>query len=263
MSKRLYDRLGEVRKELSITYETWAEQAGMNPKSFDVLRSKMNKGSAARFNTLKRITPDSYIPLLLVDVETDKKVNLGNKQILWGKDFNQEEYISKVFSLCRTLKNGFSKTKLAKLSNISNVTYNSLENKLIIPSTNKIESIAGNLNLEVDYLVKKTVRKKNQIEDINYKPVIDSINDLLLKHSVILDYKKAEELRGQIREVREINSMQFVIDDINEFLKPRAGELNIRKAQKFLKEFRQVEEKVNKLVGKIGIARNMQKKGKV
>ncbi len=123
MSERLYTRLGEVKEELNINYGEWSEQIGMNSKTFGILRSKMKKGTETRFSTLKKITPDEYIPLLFTDLDQNKRVNLGNKQILWGKNFNQEEYISKVYSTSRILKKAISKSKIAKLSNISNLTY--------------------------------------------------------------------------------------------------------------------------------------------
>jgi len=264
MSKQLYERLGEVKKELGIDYNTWAEQSNINYRSFGVMRSNMKRGSMVRFSTLKKITPESYISILFVDTEQNKRVSLGNKQILWGKNFNQEEYISKVYSTSRVLKKAMSKSELAKLSNISNLTYMNLENKLLIPSINTLEVIATNLDLKVEYLVKKTVRKnhKKEAELPAIKTVIESMNHLLLKNSVILDQSKAKELRSEIRVVQEINSTQFIMDDINELLRTNYLDLDLRSANKFYKQLELIENSMGKVKAKINIAKQ-RKKGKL
>jgi transcriptional regulator with XRE-family HTH domain len=264
MSKQLYERLGEVKQELNIDYNTWAEQLNINYNSFGVMRSNMKRGSKVRFSTLKKITPESYIPILFVDTEQNKRVNLGNKKILWGKNFNQEEYISKVYSTNRILKKAISKSELAKLSNISILTYMNLENKGSIPSINTLEVIAENLDLRVEYLVKKTVRKnhKKEGELPSVKTMIESINYLLLKNSVILDQSKAKELRKEIRVVKEINSTQFVMDDINELLRTNYLDLDLRSAKKFYNQLESIENSIGKVKAKIYLAKK-RKKGKL
>ena len=103
MSKQLYERLGEVKQELNIDYNTWAEQLNINYNSFGVMRSNMKRGSKVRFSTLKKITPESYIPILFVDTEQNKRVNLGNKKILSMKHVHKLKSIEDVIKLINKL----------------------------------------------------------------------------------------------------------------------------------------------------------------
>lgn len=228
MLSDLYSRMKEVSKELNISYNEWAKKSDISPATIYIFRNNIAKGKEARYSTLENLANGiERLPFLFVDKKLEKAVKLGDRFIEYHSEL-PEEYISKTFKRYREERN-FSKTKLAKLSEIAPLTYYNLENENKIPQIGRLGDLAHTLGLKMFYFPERKERKsKREKEKELYEQKLNEIKLSNLYNPVLEHIKKFKKTPSNLINIKELNKAIEFAEEIE-------SEINFLKVRKNLR----------------------------
>ena len=162
MSNKLCERINELSTEMNLqTSGDWIKALQIEPQKFYQPRHNLERGRGISYSTLEMIANGlNKLPLILKDSNTDWIIKSNKKHLLYNNSL-PKNYIPESFEIQRERK-GFNKSKVARRSDISPITYLNIVNKGIISRTPTLENISEALDIEVLYLHDK----KNKSEVI-------------------------------------------------------------------------------------------------
>jgi transcriptional regulator with XRE-family HTH domain len=225
MLSDLYSRMKEVSDELNISYSEWAKKANIKPITLYMFRNNIAKGKEARYSTLENLANSiGRLPFLFIDKKLEKAVKLGDIFIEYHSEL-PKDYISKTLKKYREEKN-FSKTELARLSEINPLIYYNLENNSKIPQIGRLGNLAQSLDLKMLYFPERKERKyKKETEKELYEQKLNDIKISNLYDPISKYLKKFKKIPSNMIDIRELNKAI-------EFAEEIGSELNLLKARK-------------------------------